>query len=76
MSMIFSGSKDYSDPMNMYYAQRDGKIIRLEIYAVNSTAQIVEMYEMSGYVVTKARDTDAEISERFTELHSFKNWPK
>ena len=72
MSMIFSGS--YECTCEMYYAQKDGKIIRLEIY--NGEAKsIVQMYESNEHLVSKAIDTPQEVSSKFTELHSFKKFP-
>ena len=73
MSMIFSGSKDYP-PCEMYYAQKDGKIIRLEIYN-GEVKSIVQMYESDVHLVYMARNTPQEVSSKFTELHSFKKFP-
>ena len=73
MTMLFSGSEDYGF-CEMYYAVKAGRIVRLEIYN-NQAADIVDMYQTSGYTVTKARDTDEDVSSKFTEHHAFNMFP-
>lgn len=74
MTMILSGNDGYETQCNMYYAVKGKKSIRLEIYSVKSTADIVAMYAAAGYTVSKAIYTSDEYSNNFIELHSFKNW--